>query len=468
MAPGDAESHEKIAERLLRAREAQGLIWSITARLVFYAVVLLASHLFVTHRALTFLIVFVTGVVAASIYSLVLARRRQHLGMVGYAGLGFDLLFLGIIPFNWYLLVGGPDLPRSFLFEQRLEIISLVLIAINTLALRPLYPAVMTGASIVVNLAVIAFALHDPRVMLTEDLIGSMSGEQVGVREIVLPILAIALVGFFLTFLARAARRTVHDVVGLEAENLRMVKEQARLLMDVKMASLANMVAGVAHEINSPLGVTMSSVGTLENCTSKIEESVGENRSVLRVLGVQKENTGIIRKAGQRIAGVVESLKNFARLDEAEVQRTDIRAGLDSALSLILPETKGDTEVVKEYEDVPPILCRPKELNQVFMTILTNAFEAMEGAGTLRVCVGAGEGRVTVRIEDTGKGIPPDQLESLFDIGFGSSKGRVGMGLGLPAGKNIIERHGGTITVESEAGKGTTFVISLPVRGPSR
>ncbi len=461
--------HEKIADRLLQAREAQGLIWSITARLVFYAVVLMASHLLVTQaEAFVFMITLVTVVGGASIYSLVLARRQQHLRFVGCTGLGFDLLFLGLLPFNWYLLVGGGDLPRSFMFEQRLEIASLVLIAINTLALRPLYPAIMTGASIVWNLAIFGFALRDPRVLLTEDPVQSISGDQVSLREIVVPVVAIALVGFFLTFLARAARRTVHDVVALEAENLRIVKEQAQLVMDVKMAGLANLVAGVAHEINTPLGVTMSSVGTLEACASKIEDSLGKNRDLRRVLDVQKENTGIIRKAGRRIEKVVQSLKNFSRLDEAEVQKADVRAGLDSTLALILPETKGNAEVVKEYEEVPPIHCRPKELNQVFMTIITNAFEAMGGEGTLRVRVAADNGRVMVQIADTGKGIVAEQLASLFDIGFGTKKGRVGMGLGLPTGKNIIDRHGGSLSVESDVGRGTTFRISLPVQGPSR
>jgi len=212
----------------------------------------------------------------------------------------------------------------------------------------------------------------------------------------------------------------------------------------------------------------MSSVGTLEACTSKIEKALEDKRQVGRVLDVQKENTGIIRKAGQRIAGVVQSLKNFSRLDEAELQKADVRAGLDSTLALILPETKGNAEVVKEYEEVPAILGRPKELNQVFMTIITNAFEAMGGEGTLRVHVAADDGRVTVEIADTGKGIVPEQLASLFDIGFGTKKGRVGMGLGLPTGKNIIDRQGGSLSVESDVGRGTTFRISLPVQGPSR
>jgi signal transduction histidine kinase len=404
----------------------------------------------------------------ASIYGLVLARRRRHLWLVGVAGLGFDLLFLGVLPYGWHLAFGAADLPRSYLLEQRLEIASLFLIVINTLALRPLYPAVMAVASIVWNLALFGFVLRDPRLALTADTVRGFLPEQVSAREIVLPVVAIALTGCFLTFLARSARRAVRELAALEARNLRIVREQAQLVMDVKMAGLANMVAGVAHEINTPLGVTMSSVGTLESCAYRMEDALGENRELRPVLEVHKENTGTIRKAGQRIAGVVQSLKNFARLDEAEVQKADVRTGLDSTLALILPETKGNAEVVKEYEDIPLILCRPKELNQVFMTVITNAFQAMDGKGALRVQVGANRERVTIRIADTGKGIPAEDMHSLFDIQFATRKGRVAMGLGLPTAKSIVDRHGGTISVESQVGRGTTFLISLPVHGSSR
>ena len=332
-----------------------------------YVSILIAGYFLVNRtKGFAFMAALLAVIGGASIYSWVLARRQRHLWFVGWAGLGFDLLFLGLLPYLWYLVFGAADLPRSYLLEQRLEIASLFLIVINTLALRPLYPAIMTGASIVWNLGVFTFALQDPRVALTADAARGFAPDQASAREIVLPVVAIALIGFFLTFLARSARRAVQDVAALEAKNLRIVREQAELVMDLKMAGLANMVAGVAHEINTPLGVTMSSVGTLESCAYRMEDALGENRELRPVLDVHKENAGTIRKAGQRISGVVQSLKNFARLDEAEVQKADVRNGLDSTLALILPETKGNAEVIKEYEDVPLIFCRPKELNQVY------------------------------------------------------------------------------------------------------
>ena len=108
------------------------------------------------------------------------------------------------------------------------------------------------------------------------------------------------------------------------------------------------------------------------------------------------------------------------------------------------------------------LLCRPKELNQVFMTILMNAFQAMEGEGLLRVRVARDDGRVMVKIADSGKGIPSTQLDGLFDIGFETKKSRIGMGLGLPTAKNIIARHGGSIHVRNLEPRGVEFVIELP------
>ncbi len=138
---------------------------------------------------------------------------------------------------------------------------------------------------------------------------------------------------------------------------------------------------------------------------------------------------------------------------------------MDSTLALISHDTKGNARVAKNYQDIPLIQCRPKEINQVFMTILMNAFQAMGGEGTLNVRVRSQDERVSVGITDTGEGMNKEQQETLFDIGFGAKQGRIGMGLGLPTAKSIIDKHGGALSVESEPGRGTTFHISLPVRG---
>ena len=137
--------------------------------------------------------------------------------------------------------------------------------------------------------------------------------------------------------------------------------------------------------------------------------------------------------------------------------------GWITTLSLIEPEKKGNVEVVKKYGEIPQIECRPKELNQVFMTIIVNAFEAMGGQGTVHISATTVDDHVTIEIADTGPGIPDNKISDLFEIGFAASKGRMSMGLGLPMAYRIIKRHGGELSVHSKLDEGTSFKISLPV-----
>ena len=143
--------------------------------------------------------------------------------------------------------------------------------------------------------------------------------------------------------------------------------------------------------------------------------------------------------------------------------QTDRDAAGESTPALIDRDKMGAVELVKELSDLPPLLCRPKELNQVFMTILVNALEALKGEGELRISTAHEEGRLTIEIADTGPGIAAAELESLFELRFSAKGGRMAMGLGLPSARRIVERHGGTLTVESTAGEGTVFTIALPV-----
>jgi len=139
--------------------------------------------------------------------------------------------------------------------------------------------------------------------------------------------------------------------------------------------------------------------------------------------------------------------------------------GLESTLAVIDRDKLGGVELVKELSELPPILCRPKELNQVFMTILVNALEALEGEGELRISTAHEDGTLTIEIADTGPGMAAAELENLFELRFSAKGGRMAMGLGLPTARRIVERHGGTLTVESNVGEGTVFTIALPIEG---
>jgi signal transduction histidine kinase len=251
---------------------------------------------------------------------------------------------------------------------------------------------------------------------------------------------------------------------------------QNQLVMREKMASLGNLVAGVAHEVNSPVGAVNSAADVSSRCISRMNsvleesplcEEVAENRPFQQAMTLLKENTRLIVTAGERIATIVKSLRNFARLDEAEFQSADLHEGLDSTLTLVHHELKNRAEVIRDYGEIPLVECFPNQLNQVFMNLLVNAAQAIEGKGTVTIRTSADAEKVYVEIADTGKGISSEHLGRIFDPGFTTKGVGVGVGLGLSISYNIVQKHHGEIDVESEPGKGTSFTLSLPILAAS-
>jgi len=233
------------------------------------------------------------------------------------------------------------------------------------------------------------------------------------------------------------------------------------------MAALDGMVSGIAHEINTPLGAVRSSVNTTAAAAQKLVSTPQEAAPrTQRILQIVSDVTRSALLGLDRIGGLVESLKGFSRLDEAEVQQADLRAELDTVLSLIEPAAVGNVEVEKNYGEIPEIECRPRELNQAFMTILVNAFDAMKGEGRLALSIAQVNSDIRVTIADSGPGIAPELREDLFDLNFSQTGQRIGMGLGLPTSRRIVERHGGTVTIDPSTTSGASFTISLPVKAP--
>jgi len=172
----------------------------------------------------------------------------------------------------------------------------------------------------------------------------------------------------------------------------------------------------------------------------------------------------VIALSTERVVHIVHSLQNFSRLDEAEFQLTDLHEGLESSLALLQLQMGDNIEVVKKYGDVKPIFCSPGQLNQVFMHLLKHAIQAIEDSGKICIETSADEHQIYVRIGDTGAGIPPEQLEHIFEVGFNTTGPRVEMEFGWFAVYSIIHEHRGEVQIESEVGKGTEVTISLPKR----
>ncbi len=247
---------------------------------------------------------------------------------------------------------------------------------------------------------------------------------------------------------------------------------QGKLVQQEKMAALGRLVAGIAHEMNTPIGTINSNADTLARSLEIIRkiatdpetpQSVRENRRLKQVLGVLDDISAINKLACERIVGIVGSLRNFARLDQADLQIANLHDGLDSTLTLVHHELKNRVQVIKEYGDIPPVRCHPNQINQVFMNLLVNASQAISGPGEIRIATSQVDNMVHVQISDTGGGIPKENLDRIFDPGFTTKGVGVGTGLGLAITFKIVQDHKGSIDATSVVGEGSTFTVKLPI-----
>lgn len=249
----------------------------------------------------------------------------------------------------------------------------------------------------------------------------------------------------------------------LYEKDARMVKElkrtlkelqdtQLKLINSEKMASLGQLIAGVAHEINTPIASIKSNNEIATKLISKLADDA--NKELL------KEINDIDKEAVARINRLVVSLRKFVRLDEAELQEADINKEIDLTLNLIRHETKNRIKIIKNYSELPPIKCYPNMLNQVFMNILVNATQAIDGDGIITIDTEFEKNELVVRISDTGCGI--SEPDKIFFAGYTTKGVGVGTGFGLAISQKIIEKHKGSISVKSQINEGSTFIITIP------
>lgn len=240
-------------------------------------------------------------------------------------------------------------------------------------------------------------------------------------------------------------------------KTLKELKEtQLQLINSEKMASLGQLVAGVAHEINTPLGSINANNDILNKMLSKLSQKDNDKLIVDNLKNINK----IDKEAIKRISGIVQSLKRFVRLDESELQSADINNELDLTLELIKHETKNKIEIIKNYGNIPQIKCYPNMLNQVFMNILINACQSIKDKGSITITTAFNNNILSVKIKDTGSGIDDSIKDKLFNAGTTTKK--IGTGLGLAISQKIIEKHNGKIYFESQKDKGTEFTIEIP------
>jgi signal transduction histidine kinase len=269
-----------------------------------------------------------------------------------------------------------------------------------------------------------------------------------------------------------------------------------QLLQAEKMASVGQLAAGVAHEINNPTGFVSSNLKTLSDYQKDLSRLIVEYRTLVSTLVDTPPATGVLdmlaeqaraigaleneidigfiltdmpdlieesREGTERIKKIVMDLKDFAHPGMDKACEVDVNRGIESTLNVVWNELKYKATVTKDLSDLPKIKGYPQQLNQVFMNILVNAAQAIPEKGELRIRTRASDGHVEIRIQDTGTGISPENLKKIFDPFFTTKEIGKGTGLGLHVVHSIVEKHKGTIDVDSEVGRGTTFTISLPV-----
>lgn len=260
----------------------------------------------------------------------------------------------------------------------------------------------------------------------------------------------------------------------LERAHQETKSAQVQLVHSAKMASLGQLVAGVAHELNNPIGFIYSNMTQLDEYSQKLMSMIENKTDKDTEYDYIREDMPKLIKSCQdgarRTRDIVIGLRNFSRLEEAALKEADINACLDDTLSLLAGELKNRITVKKSYGKIPMAMCYASNLNQVFMNILSNAAHAIKDEGdiTIKTWVNkeAGEQFIFISIKDSGQGMTKEVRDKIFEPFFSTKGAGQGTGLGMSISYGIIKKHGGEIEVNSEPGKGAEFMIKIPVNGP--
>lgn len=322
-------------------------------------------------------------------------------------------------------------------------------------------------------------------------------------------LIACALLGFQLFRTRREILVLRAGQADSEAELKRLQSTQSQVIHTTKLASLGQMVAGVAHEINTPLGFVKSNVEVVgdllddyrnlvkqydvavQYCLQPVDLIFGADKSSLDqlvkhveearrklfdaraavekspLLKDAKELLGDASEGLAQLSSLVVNLKGFSRVDRDGMDSMDLNEGVESALMIAQHQMRDRVKVVKHLQPLPKVRCMPSQINQVFLNLITNAAQAIDEEGTLTISSRAEGGQVQIEFSDSGSGIPDDVLPKIFDPFFTTKPVGEGTGLGLSIVHKIVKGHGGTIKVRTTPRKGTTFTVSLPVNGPS-
>lgn len=271
----------------------------------------------------------------------------------------------------------------------------------------------------------------------------------------------------------------------LEKAYSELKEAEAKIIQQEKMASIGQLAAGVAHEINNPICFVSSNIETLKKYASNLVDfldaqtvviaasaktediaALGSKRKKLNIDTITSDITKLIEESldgAGRVQKIANDLRTFSRIDETDFKMADINSGIESTLNIVWNELKYKAVVTKELGDIPPVKCNIGKLAQVFMNILINAAHAIDKQGEIKIKTWSDLKNIYIAISDTGSGIPEANISRIFEPFFTTKEAGIGTGLGLSVAHDIIKQHKGEIKVESTTGKGTTFIIEIPL-----
>jgi signal transduction histidine kinase len=247
----------------------------------------------------------------------------------------------------------------------------------------------------------------------------------------------------------------------------RLYRAQCRLMDSEVQSMLTQFTAGIVHEINSPLGVLSSSASTIRSAVKILGDAYAgwlhDDRRAQRSIKIIHETSRTTEEASRRICSLISNLQRSVSLDAAEYKALNISKGLEDALQLLAPQLEGRITLMRNYpRDEVFVSCYPARINRVVLSLLQNAVDAIDGQGEVRLDVCVRVDHVQLDIVDSGRGIPAQQLATIFDFGFTKKMGRIGLGLGLPTSKRLVEQMGGELEISSTEGEGTCVRLILP------
>lgn len=316
---------------------------------------------------------------------------------------------------------------------------------------------------------------------ITEDFIITENGRYLGV-------------GIVLDLLRAMEQRVAASTASLAEAYGQLKASQAQLVQSEKMASLGQMVAGVAHEINTPLGYVRNNVEMMQGVFGQLREVLADHDRLLDLMAAESPDEDAIHQqlvkassasaelrdsgtlddtealfkdtlfGADQIKELVVNLRNFSRLDQAKVAEVNLNESLDQTLVIARNVLKNKVEILRRYGEIPAVACSPSQINQVFLNLITNAAQAIEhDDGRLLLKTESDGEYVHVSVQDNGRGIPQEHLQKIFDPFFTTKPVGQGTGLGLSICYQIVQAHGGKLRVASIPGKGSRFVVSLPL-----